>query len=57
MRQRLKLYVKSADLAITRVIEPRTMTEPCGAANQFVQGSDVGENVAFWEFVRSFAKD
>jgi hypothetical protein len=29
-----KLYVKNAGPAITRVIEPRTMTEPCGAANR-----------------------
>jgi hypothetical protein len=29
MRCRLKLYVKSAGPAITRVIEPGTMTEPC----------------------------
>jgi hypothetical protein len=67
-----KLYVKNAGLAITRVTEPRTMTEPCGAQNQgwtFVQKSLrirhggkcpkilEGGKVTCWEFVRSFGKD
>jgi hypothetical protein len=42
MRRSLKLYVKSAGPAITEVIEPRTMTGPCGAENR---GLDVRPKV------------